>query len=122
MAGRRWGPSRTSTSPPHHGPRAPYEKKRTPRRRRPRSHAVRIAPLGARFDLLCLSVADRNHPRLQPLGYVANELNVQETVLEVGTPDLHVVGQLEAPLEAASGDAAMEELSLLVLRLLFAAN
>src|SRR5262245_49314936 len=87
------------------------------------SHDVRLAPLGTRFDLLCgLAVADRNHPRLQPLRYVANEVNVQETVLEVGALDLHVVGKLETPLETAPSNAPMQELALLVLRFLFAAD
>ena len=47
---------------------------------------------------------------------------MQETVLEVGTLDLHVIGKLETPLKAAPGNAAMEELSPLVVGFLVAAN
>src|ERR1700719_581950 len=36
---------------------------------------------------------------------LAHEVDVQETVLEAGTLDLHVVGELEATFEVPRGDA-----------------
>ena len=39
---------------------------------------------------------------------------MEQTVLQVGTLDLDMVGQLEAALEGARRDAAMQELSVLV--------
>ena len=47
---------------------------------------------------------------------------MQQAVLEVGALHLDVVGELEAPLEGARGDAAVQELALLVLGLLLAAD
>ena len=47
---------------------------------------------------------------------------MQQAVLEVGALDLDMVGELEAPLERAGGDAAMQELAFLLLGLLLAAR
>src|SRR5690606_36689164 len=55
------------------------------------------------------------------LGNVADEIHMKETILEHGASNLHVVGQLEAPLEAARGNAAIEKLAcILALLALFA--
>src|SRR4029450_8888835 len=45
---------------------------------------------------------------------------MQQTILEVGALHLDVVGELEAPLEAAPGDAAAQELPLFFVGFLFA--
>src|SRR5262245_40599900 len=97
-------------------------KKWAPLSRRP-SCAVRGCPLGGRFDLLAgLAVTDRNGPRLQALGDVADEIDIEQAVLKVGALHFDVVGKLEAPLEAAPGNASVQELPLFAVRLLFAAH
>src|SRR5262249_18273007 len=67
-------------------------------------------------------IADGNGAGLQPLGNVAHEIDVQQAVLEVGALDLDVIGELEAPLEGACGDASVQELTTLVLGLLLTAD
>ena len=47
---------------------------------------------------------------------------MEQAVLQVGALDLDMVGQLEAPLERAGRDAAVQELASLVLGLLLAAD
>src|SRR5262245_43832651 len=79
--------------------------------------------LDARLDLACrLAVADGNAARLQALRDIAHEVDIEEAVLEVGTLHLDVVGELEAPLDRAGGDAAVQELALLVIGLLLGAD
>ena len=57
----------------------------------------------------------RSRARLQPLGHVAHQLDAEQAVLELGAVDLDMVGQLEAQLERAAGNAAVQELASLVL-------
>src|SRR5712691_11428186 len=79
--------------------------------------------LDAGLDLACrLAVADGNGARLQALGHVAHEVDMEQAVLELGALDLDVVGELEAPLERARRDAAVQELAPLLLGLLLAAD
>jgi hypothetical protein len=69
-----------------------------------------------------LAVADGDAARLEALRDIAHEVDVEQAVLEAGALDLDVVGELEAALERAGGDAAVQELRVLVLGLLLAAN
>src|ERR1700682_979496 len=52
--------------------------------------------------------ADDDAAGLFLLRHNAFELDVQESVFELGAPNLDVLGQLETPFEAAPGDALME--------------
>src|SRR6185503_15597606 len=70
-----------------------------------------------------LGVHDRDHPRLHHLRDLADEVDVQESVLQIRTSYFDIVGQLKAALEVAGGDASVEQLtSLLVVHLLLAAD
>jgi len=56
--------------------------------------------LGAGLDLLAVARrCDGNRARLHALGQVADQIDVQEAILELGALDLDVVGELEAALE-----------------------
>src|ERR1700731_3259793 len=94
-------------------------------------HDVERAPVGrpltfaltfARSSRLCRRlhlrgpVADGDGARLQFLGHIAHEVDVQQAILQRGALDLDAIGELEAPLKGAGADAAMQELALLVLR------
>src|SRR5580765_1098976 len=57
---------------------------------------------------------DRDGTGLHGLGYFAFEDHMQEAVLELGTVDLHEIGQLEAALEGARGNSLMQELVVVV--------
>src|SRR3546814_895008 len=58
---------------------------------------------------------DRDHPRLPGLRHLAHELDVDETVLQTRTAHLNVIGELEAVLERAARDAAVQVAHPLVL-------
>src|ERR1700755_568776 len=58
--------------------------------------------------------ADRNRARLLRLGNFANEIDVEQAVLERGVLHLHEVGKLEYTLEGARGDAAIQHLGLVL--------
>jgi hypothetical protein len=45
-------------------------------------------------------------------------LVVQQGIIELGAPDLDVIGKLDAPLEAACGDAAVQKIAPLVVGLI----
>src|SRR4051812_40366837 len=85
---------------------------------------ARLRGLLLRSDLLGLAlrqsggVADRDLARLHFFGQLALELDGQEAVLQLGPRHLHVVGELEAALEPAGGDAAIEVVLLLLAGLL----
>src|SRR5215470_13557323 len=68
-------------------------------------------------DHLRLAAADRNAARLHRLGDLADEVDVQETVLERRRADLDMVGELEHALERTRRDALVEHLALVVLGL-----
>src|SRR6185369_3415905 len=103
-----------------------------PRKARPRrgrgAGAGLFGMAGARLrgrHLLCLGClggADGDGAGLEPLRDVADQLDMEQAVLEVGALHLDVVGELEAPLEVARGDAAVQVLALLVVRLLGAGD
>src|SRR5690606_15758789 len=59
-----------------------------------------------------LGAVDGDLAGLLALGQFALELDVQEPVLERGAGHLDILGELEAQLEGALGDAAVEELTL----------
>src|SRR4051812_47781402 len=58
---------------------------------------------------------DADRARLRRLGHLAGELDMEQAVVEAGADDLDVVGELEAALEGAAGDAAIEVGALLLL-------
>ena len=60
---------------------------------------------------------DLDLARLLALGKFALELDMQQAVLERGAGDLDIFGKLEAQLEGALGNAAMQEFARLVLGL-----
>src|ERR1700756_384998 len=64
---------------------------------------ARLRGLG--LEHLGLAVADRNPARLLGLRNLANEIDVQETVLERGALYLDVIGKLEHALEGAGRNA-----------------
>ena len=57
---------------------------------------------------LAFAVADRDRARLHRLGNLADEIDVEEAVLKARALHLDMVGELEAALEGARGDAAIE--------------
>src|SRR6185437_15518206 len=65
-----------------------------------------------RFD--GLGLADRDDARLLGLGNLAHEVDVQEAVLADRPGHDDMVGELEAALEGAGGDALVEHVALLV--------
>ena len=52
--------------------------------------------------------ADTDLARLHRLGDLADQVDQQQAVLQVGALDLDMVGKPEAPLERAGGDAAID--------------
>src|SRR6202049_1843257 len=83
----------------------------------PKLHPVRSSggELG-RQDLQDFAgTRDRDRPRLHGLWDRAHEVDVQEPVLEAGTLDLYVVGELEATFEVPRGDALVEHVAALLL-------
>src|SRR3569832_299285 len=70
-----------------------------------------------RLDGLGSGAIDRNGARLLGLGEQALQLDMEQAVLERSTGDFHILGQLEAQLEGALGNAAMEELTSLAFAL-----
>src|SRR5882724_896356 len=64
--------------------------------------------LGRRLGL------DLDAAGLHGLRHLTRQVDMQQAVHQAGAGDLDVVGQLEAPLEGAPGDAAMEELAVVI--------
>src|SRR5687768_13986745 len=64
-------------------------------------------------DLPGSGLADRNLARLHRLRNLADEVDVEQAVLKACAGDLDMVGELEAALEGAGGDAAIENLTVL---------
>ena len=60
-------------------------------------------------------LGDLDAARFQRLGDLAHQIDVQHAVLMVGTLDADMVGQREAALKGAGGDAAMQKGAALVL-------
>src|SRR5260370_7389647 len=60
------------------------------------------------FDHLRLAPADLDLARLGRLGHLVDEVDMQHAVDQAGANDLDVVGEAEAPLERAPGDAAVQ--------------
>ena len=70
-----------------------------------------------RLDLQKLARArDRDRPRLHRLWDLAYDVDVQEPILQARTPDLHMVGELEATFEVPRGDALVQYVATLLLR------
>src|SRR5699024_2641276 len=65
--------------------------------------------LVAAFDHAGFAAADFDSARLHPLGQLTLELDVQQAVFQIGTGHLDVIGQLEAAFEAAIGNTAVQE-------------
>src|SRR5262245_26166635 len=57
---------------------------------------------------------DRNAARLLGFGNLADEIDVEQAVLERGVLHLHEVGELEGALERTGGDAAVEHFRLVL--------
>src|ERR1700739_4703132 len=71
--------------------------------------------LGAVDHLRSLGTgADRNAAGLLGLGNLANEIDMEQAVLERGVLHLHEVGELEGALEGARRDAAIEHLGFVL--------
>src|SRR5262245_54408221 len=70
-----------------------------------------------RVDHLGLAVADRDLARLHRLRDLADEVDMEEAVLERRAPDLDVLGELKDALECARRDALVEHLAFLLLGL-----
>src|SRR5208337_4899624 len=54
------------------------------------------------------AVADRNLARTLGFGYFAHQIDMQQAILQTGARHLDVVGELEAALESARGNALIE--------------
>src|SRR5690242_18708083 len=54
--------------------------------------------------------ADRDFSRLHGLWHFPHEPDLQQTVVEIRTAHLHVVGKAEGSAERATGDALIEHL------------
>src|SRR5437762_1190067 len=57
---------------------------------------------------------DRNAARLLGLGDLADEIDVEQAVLERGVLHLHEIGKLEDALEGTRGDAAVEHFGIVL--------
>src|SRR5262249_53686440 len=73
-------------------------------------------------QLFSLAIGDGNGARLQLLGHIAHERDVEQSILQLRALDLDMLSELEAPLERARGDAAVQVLGLLPFGLLLAVN
>src|SRR6202045_3628384 len=51
--------------------------------------------------------ADLDRARLGCLGHFANHVDIKQAIVEAGAHDLHVIGEAEAALEGAPGNAAV---------------
>src|SRR5438874_839347 len=75
----------------------------------PKSLAASGGDLAAVDDLRGLRAGgDRNVPRLLGFGNLADEVDVEQAVLERGVLHLDEIGKLEYALEGARGDAAVQ--------------
>src|SRR5690606_15658519 len=63
---------------------------------------------------------NRDAARLQLLRHAPHEIDVQQAVAELGAFHLDMVGELEAALEGAAGNAAIQDLALVGLAILTA--
>src|SRR5580704_14741423 len=102
------------------------KRKRPNNRGAPKLHPVTSSggELG-RLDLQDFAGAhDRDRPRLHRLWDLADQVDVQEPVLQARTLDLHMVRELEATFEVPRGDALVEHVAtfLLVVGLLLASE
>src|SRR4051812_19564410 len=61
-----------------------------------------------------LAGADRNAAGLLGLGDLADEIDMEQAVLERGVLHLHEIGELEHALEGARGDAAIQHFGLVL--------
>src|SRR3954452_1407934 len=109
-------PRRPSIGTPTLGLRARAGRFRPPRpgalRSADRSGSLGLVALLVRGDLrlrLRLASLHPDLPRLQRLGHHALQAELQQAVLQRRTLDHDMVGQNEAALEGAAGDAAIEE-------------
>ena len=64
------------------------------------------------FDQFVVLTADLDPAWFHGLGYLAHQVDMQETVLQIGTVDPHIVGQLVGAFEVAVGDATMQVLAV----------
>ena len=92
------------------------EKKRAPRRAPRSSSRCGRRSYAATLASTCLAFrwrrrCDRDLAGLHRLGDLADEIDVEEAVLEARAGHLDMVGELEAALEGARGDAAIEHLA-----------
>ena len=55
---------------------------------------------------------NRDPARLHGFRNIAQQIDMQQAVLQRGGGDFHMVGELEAALEGALGNAAIEEFAL----------
>src|SRR5215207_4563578 len=70
-----------------------------------------LVPLDLPCALGRAADGDLDPPRPHRLGHLALQLDNQQAVLEAGALHLHEVGEVEAPLEAARRQAAVEVLA-----------
>ena len=64
--------------------------------------------------LLGRAVADRNAARLLGFRNLADEIDVEQTVLKCGALHVHMVGQLEYALESTGGDATIQQIGFVL--------
>src|SRR5918998_898914 len=62
------------------------------------------------------AVRDLDAAGLHLLRHLAHEINRQQAIVQLRLRDLHVVRQVEGLLEGTGGDATMQELTILLLR------
>src|SRR5712671_7622374 len=72
--------------------------------------------------LLRLDAGDLDGPRLHRLRYLAHQVDMQQAVVEARAGHLDVVGEAEAPLERAPGNAAVQIAAVLILFLRLAGD
>src|SRR3546814_1253527 len=76
------------------------------------SGSLALEHLRGLFAARLVARSDGDAPRLHGLGDLAHQCDGEQAVLELGAGHLDVVGEVEAALEGASGDAAVEEARL----------
>ena len=82
----------------------------------PKNSSAYAAAFSAEPSTTCgaLRPRDRNAAGLLGLGDLADEIDVEQAVLERGVLHLHEIGKLEGALEGARGDAAVEHFGLVL--------
>src|SRR3546814_4493385 len=86
------------------------------------SGSLALEHLRGLFAARLVARSDGDAPRLHGLGDLAHQCDGEQAVLELRAGHLDVVGEVEAALEGAGGDAAVEEARLVVFRLLLLAG